>query len=157
MDREKEITSKTLPLSAEEIRISELKSKIIKAVFHQNNQDHMLNDSMLNVCDLTVIRNVDHEHEACGKCGQCYYCTVPHDCCCGKCGTTCSHEHEAMDKMCFMMQELNHADVQSPVAFISDVNHPRGITVPVKFKNMQLIVSNSSKGEYIIFDEKGDK
>ena len=63
---------------------------------------------MLKVCDLTVVRSLQHEHKECDSCGQCFYCTVPHRCCCGLCGTTCSHQHEVLNSVCFMMQELDH-------------------------------------------------
>jgi hypothetical protein len=66
-------------------------------------------NNILSLGDLTVIRSLCNDHSAaCRDCGMCVYCTVPHRCCCGKCGPSCIHDHEPCNSVCFQMQELNH-------------------------------------------------
>ena len=60
-------------------------------------------------CDLTLVRSLCEDHaDVCRKCNLCVTCTLPHGCCCGKCGPSCAHDHECFGKTCHRMQEISH-------------------------------------------------
>ena len=63
---------------------------------------------LLWACELSAVRGLCDDHVSCPDCGHCIHCTVPHRCCCGKCGVLCAHDHRSFERVCFQMQELQH-------------------------------------------------
>ena len=67
-----------------------------------------LDMNLLMSTDIDVVRSACDEHKPCDDCGECTKCTIPHWCCCGKCGAKCNHEHAPIKSVCFRMQEIHH-------------------------------------------------
>lgn len=64
---------------------------------------------LLEIVKLNFVRSDCRDHSSiCLSCKRCLVCTVPHFCCCGKCGPDCNHDHAVLSTVCFQMQELSH-------------------------------------------------
>jgi hypothetical protein len=59
--------------------------------------------------DINIVRGACDGHDPCPNCQECTKCTIPHWCCCGRCGAKCNHQHAPIRSICFRMQELHHS------------------------------------------------
>lgn len=78
-------------------------------VLHKT-MEYVNNMDLLIQSDITLVRSTCEDHsQVCPGCGICLGCTIPHWCCCGKCGSKCNHDHEAYaGTPCYHMDRIHH-------------------------------------------------